>query len=43
MLRGQHIKKLRQLGTEKNMLVDFKTPMILTSATILELETNKGA
>lgn len=27
----------------KNMLVDFKIPMILTSATILELETNKGA
>ncbi|ERF90084.1 hypothetical protein SEEHRA23_16605 [Salmonella enterica subsp. enterica serovar Heidelberg str. SARA33] len=25
------------------MLVDFKIPMILTSATILELETNKGA
>ncbi len=27
----------------KNKLVGFKIPMILTSASILELETNKGA
>ena len=43
VLRGQHIKRHHLPGAEKNKLVGFKIPMILTSASILELETNKGA